>query len=48
MIRVEGLRKTFETRAETVFAIKDVGFDDVLCMARPESIDDLAQLRDAL
>jgi alkanesulfonate monooxygenase SsuD/methylene tetrahydromethanopterin reductase-like flavin-dependent oxidoreductase (luciferase family) len=28
--------------------IKDVGFDDVLCMAKPESLDDLARLRDAV
>ena len=28
--------------------IKEVGFDDVLCMAKPESLDDLARLRDAL
>ena len=28
--------------------IRDVGFDDVLCMARPDSLDDLARLRDAL
>jgi len=28
--------------------IKDVGFDDVLCMAMPESLDDLARLRDAV
>jgi hypothetical protein len=27
--------------------IKDVGFDDVLCMAMPHSLDDLARLRDA-
>jgi alkanesulfonate monooxygenase SsuD/methylene tetrahydromethanopterin reductase-like flavin-dependent oxidoreductase (luciferase family) len=28
--------------------IRDVGFDDVLCMARADSLDDLARLRDAL
>ncbi|HVB16602.1 MAG TPA: hypothetical protein VNF04_08730, partial [Stellaceae bacterium] len=28
--------------------IKECGFDDVLCMAMPESLDDLARLRDAL
>jgi alkanesulfonate monooxygenase SsuD/methylene tetrahydromethanopterin reductase-like flavin-dependent oxidoreductase (luciferase family) len=28
--------------------IKNVGFDDVLCMAKPESLDDLARLRDAV
>ena len=28
--------------------IKEVGFDDVLCMAMPESLDDLARLRDAV
>jgi hypothetical protein len=28
--------------------IRDVGFEDVLCMARPDSLDDLARLRDAL
>jgi alkanesulfonate monooxygenase SsuD/methylene tetrahydromethanopterin reductase-like flavin-dependent oxidoreductase (luciferase family) len=28
--------------------IRDVGFDDVLCMVRPEGLDDLARLRDAL
>ncbi|MBV9014916.1 MAG: hypothetical protein JO058_04585, partial [Alphaproteobacteria bacterium] len=28
--------------------IRDVGFDDVLCMAKPESLGDLARLRDAL
>src|SRR5437763_659352 len=28
--------------------IQEVGFDDVLCMAMPESLDDLARLRDAL
>jgi len=28
--------------------IKSTGFDDVLCMARPDSLDDLARLRDAL
>jgi alkanesulfonate monooxygenase SsuD/methylene tetrahydromethanopterin reductase-like flavin-dependent oxidoreductase (luciferase family) len=33
---------------KTLQWIRDVGFDDVLCMARPESIDDLARLRDAL
>src|SRR5215211_3661657 len=27
--------------------IKEVGFDDVLCMAMPESLDDLARLRDS-
>jgi alkanesulfonate monooxygenase SsuD/methylene tetrahydromethanopterin reductase-like flavin-dependent oxidoreductase (luciferase family) len=27
--------------------IRDVGFDDILCMAQPESLDDLARLRDA-
>ena len=27
--------------------IKEAGFDDVLCMAMPESLDDLARLRDA-
>ena len=33
---------------KTLQWIRDVGFDDVLCMARPESLDDLARLRDAL
>jgi hypothetical protein len=28
--------------------IRDIGFDDVLCMARSASLDDLARLRDAL
>lgn len=28
--------------------IQEVGFDDVLCMAMPESLDDLSRLRDAL
>jgi len=28
--------------------IKNVGFDDVLCMAKPDSLDDLARLRDAV
>ncbi len=28
--------------------IRDVGFDDVLCMTRPEDLDDLSRLRDAL
>jgi hypothetical protein len=28
--------------------IRDIGFDDVLCMARPDSLDDLARLRDAV
>ncbi len=28
--------------------IRDVGFDDMLCMATPESLDDLARLRDAV
>ena len=28
--------------------IRDIGFDDVLCMARPASLDDLARLRDAV
>ncbi|MEU6603021.1 LLM class flavin-dependent oxidoreductase [Streptomyces flaveolus] len=28
--------------------IRDLGFDDVLCLARPDSLDDLARLRDAL
>jgi alkanesulfonate monooxygenase SsuD/methylene tetrahydromethanopterin reductase-like flavin-dependent oxidoreductase (luciferase family) len=28
--------------------IKNAGFDDVLCMAKPESLDDLARLRDAV
>jgi hypothetical protein len=28
--------------------IKEIGFDDVLCMAMPESLDDLARLRDAV
>jgi alkanesulfonate monooxygenase SsuD/methylene tetrahydromethanopterin reductase-like flavin-dependent oxidoreductase (luciferase family) len=28
--------------------IKDVGFDDILCMTPPEGLDDLARLRDAL
>lgn len=28
--------------------IRDIGFDDVLCMAKPDSLDDLARLRDAL
>jgi alkanesulfonate monooxygenase SsuD/methylene tetrahydromethanopterin reductase-like flavin-dependent oxidoreductase (luciferase family) len=27
--------------------IRDVGFDDILCMTQPESLDDLARLRDA-
>jgi len=33
---------------KTLQWIRDVGFDDVLCMAKPESLDDLARLRDAL
>ena len=28
--------------------IRDVGFEDVLCMARPDLLDDLARLRDAI
>jgi len=28
--------------------IKDVGFDDILCMTQPEGLDDLARLRDAV
>jgi alkanesulfonate monooxygenase SsuD/methylene tetrahydromethanopterin reductase-like flavin-dependent oxidoreductase (luciferase family) len=28
--------------------IRDVGFDDILCMVQPEGLDDLARLRDAL
>ena len=28
--------------------IRDIGFDDVLCMAMPEALDDLARLRDAV
>ena len=28
--------------------IRAVGFDDVLCMTQPESLDDLSRLRDAL
>ena len=28
--------------------IRDVGFDDILCMTPPEGLDDLARLRDAL
>jgi alkanesulfonate monooxygenase SsuD/methylene tetrahydromethanopterin reductase-like flavin-dependent oxidoreductase (luciferase family) len=28
--------------------IRDVGFDDILCMTQPEGLDDLARLRDAL
>ncbi|HVC55991.1 MAG TPA: LLM class flavin-dependent oxidoreductase [Stellaceae bacterium] len=28
--------------------IREVGFDDILCMTRPEGLDDLARLRDAL
>jgi hypothetical protein len=28
--------------------IRTVGFDDVLCMVRPEGLDDLARLRDKL
>jgi alkanesulfonate monooxygenase SsuD/methylene tetrahydromethanopterin reductase-like flavin-dependent oxidoreductase (luciferase family) len=28
--------------------IEEVGFDDVLCMAMPEALDDLSRLRDAL
>ncbi|MFZ2008084.1 MAG: hypothetical protein WAV02_23590, partial [Stellaceae bacterium] len=28
--------------------IRAVGFDDVLCMVRPEGLDDLARLRDQL
>jgi alkanesulfonate monooxygenase SsuD/methylene tetrahydromethanopterin reductase-like flavin-dependent oxidoreductase (luciferase family) len=28
--------------------ISGVGFDDVLCMTQPESLDDLSRLRDAL
>lgn len=28
--------------------IKEAGFDDVLCMAKPEALDDLARLRDAV
>ena len=33
---------------EKLRRIKDVGFDDVLCMALPEALDDLARLRDAV
>jgi alkanesulfonate monooxygenase SsuD/methylene tetrahydromethanopterin reductase-like flavin-dependent oxidoreductase (luciferase family) len=28
--------------------IRDVGFDDILCMTQPESLDDLTRLRDAV
>jgi alkanesulfonate monooxygenase SsuD/methylene tetrahydromethanopterin reductase-like flavin-dependent oxidoreductase (luciferase family) len=28
--------------------VRDVGFDDILCMTQPESLDDLARLRDSL
>ena len=28
--------------------IRNVGFDDILCMTQPEILDDLARLRDAL
>lgn len=38
-----------EARArETLRRIQSVGFDDVLCMARADRLDDLARLRDAL
>jgi alkanesulfonate monooxygenase SsuD/methylene tetrahydromethanopterin reductase-like flavin-dependent oxidoreductase (luciferase family) len=38
-----------ETAArKTLQWIRDIGFDDVLCMARPDSLDDLARLRDAV
>jgi alkanesulfonate monooxygenase SsuD/methylene tetrahydromethanopterin reductase-like flavin-dependent oxidoreductase (luciferase family) len=33
---------------KTLQWIRDVGFDDVLCMSRPDSLDDLARLRDAV
>ncbi|HTV87419.1 MAG TPA: LLM class flavin-dependent oxidoreductase [Stellaceae bacterium] len=33
---------------ERLRRIRDVGFDDVLCMTQPDSLDDLARLRDAL
>jgi hypothetical protein len=33
---------------KTLQWIRDVGFDDVLCMAKPSSLDDLARLRDAV
>jgi alkanesulfonate monooxygenase SsuD/methylene tetrahydromethanopterin reductase-like flavin-dependent oxidoreductase (luciferase family) len=33
---------------KTLQWIRDIGFDDVLCMARPDSLDDLARLRDSL
>ena len=33
---------------EKLRRIRDVGFDDVLCMANPDSLDDLARLRDAI
>jgi len=33
---------------DTLKQIRDVGFDDVLCMAKPESLDDLCRLRDRL
>jgi alkanesulfonate monooxygenase SsuD/methylene tetrahydromethanopterin reductase-like flavin-dependent oxidoreductase (luciferase family) len=33
---------------ERLRRIRDVGFDDGLCMALPESLDDLARLRDAV
>lgn len=33
---------------EKLRRIKDVGFDDVLCMANPDALDDLARLRDAV
>jgi hypothetical protein len=37
-----------EKALDTLRQIRDVGFDDVLCMAKPDALDDLARLRDRL
>jgi alkanesulfonate monooxygenase SsuD/methylene tetrahydromethanopterin reductase-like flavin-dependent oxidoreductase (luciferase family) len=38
----------YEEALDRLKRIRAVGFDDVLCMVRPEGLDDLARLRDAL
>ena len=41
----------FETRLAALDKLKriqDVGFDDILCMTTPDSLEDLARLRDKL
>jgi alkanesulfonate monooxygenase SsuD/methylene tetrahydromethanopterin reductase-like flavin-dependent oxidoreductase (luciferase family) len=38
----------YEEALDRLRRIRAVGFDDVLCMVRPEGLEDLARLRDAL